>query len=250
MKLRTLFLVLLLPLCLVAQTKIEKSFPLESSQALILDFDYPELIKVNTWDKQEVSIRGMVSINRGENDGAFELVSEIRDHALSIKSLIRDRDRLPKRLLIMHGGTEYYFKTDNYQDAEVQKFFTEKGREYRYMNNGVIIEIELEIFIPKNVKTLINAKYGIVELLSCDAPIHVEATYGGVDVTIPKDKGPSELKAKTKFGEIYTNLTQKPQQANYPDDYKNWTSIHYALGNGNPLHVESKYGKVYLRTAK
>lgn len=246
MKTRILVLVFALPLCVYAQTKIEKSFPIQASQKLVLDFDYPELIKISTWDKQEVSIRGTVSINRGENDEAFELTANNESGALVITSSIRDKEKLPKRLLIKHNDEEYFFKTDNYRDAEVQKFFDEKGKSYRYMNNGVIIEIELEIFIPKNKATNIDAKYGMVELLACEAPLNVIATYGGVDVTVPT-QGVKALSARTKFGEIFSNLVQKPADGNFPDNYDNWTSIRYELGTGYELEVESKYGKVYLR---
>lgn len=246
MKTRILLLVFALPLCVYAQTKIEKSFPIQASQNLVLEFDYPELIKISTWDKQEVSIKGTISINRGENDEAFELTANNESGNLVISSSIRNKDKLPKRTLIKQGAEEYYFKTDNYRDPEIQKFMEEKGKNYRYMNNGVIIEIELEIFIPKNKTTSIDAKYGMVELLACQAPLTVTATYGGVDVTVPI-QGLKTLSARTKFGEIFTNLSQKPNGSNFPDNYDNWTSVRYELGTGNELEVESKYGKVYLR---
>lgn len=246
MQTRILILVFALPLCAYAQIKIEKSFPVQASQNLVLNFDYPELIKVSTWDKQEVGIRGIVSINRGENDEAFELNTSSEGGALVITSFIRNKDKLPKRLLIKHGEEEYYFKTDNYRDAEIQKFLDEKGKNYRYMNNGVIIEIELEIFIPKNKSTTIESKYGMVELLACQAPIIVNAIYGGVDVTVPA-QGLKTINARTKFGEIYTNLSQKPSAGNFPENFDNWTSVRYELGAGSSIDVESKYGKVYLR---
>jgi hypothetical protein len=246
MQTRILLLVFALPLCVYAQTKIEKSFPIQASQNLVLEFDYPELIKISTWDKQEVSIKGTVSINRGENDEAFELTTSNEGGALVITSSIRNKDKLPKHMLIKQGTEEYYFKTDNYRDPEVQKFMEEKGKNYRYMSNGVIIEIELEIFIPKNKTTSVDAKYGMVELLACQAPLTVNATYGGVDVTVPT-QGLKMLSARTKFGEIFTNLTQKPNGSNFPDNYDNWTSVRYELGTGNALEVESKYGRVYLR---
>ena len=70
----TKFLLLFLTCSLVsvAQTKIEKSIPIRSGQKLVLNFDYPELT-LQTWDKNEVLIKGVVSINRGENDSAFDL---------------------------------------------------------------------------------------------------------------------------------------------------------------------------------
>jgi hypothetical protein len=246
MKTRILLLVFALPLCAYAQTKIDKSFPIQADQNLVLDFDYPQLIKVSTWDKQEVSIKGVASINRGENDDAFQLNTTTRNGALVITSSIKDMNKLPKRMLIKHGEEEYYFKTDNHNDPMVQQLMAEKGKNYRYINNSVIVEIHLEIFIPKNKITTIDAKYGMVELLACQAPLTVNAPFGGVDVTVPT-QGLKSLSARTKFGEIFSNLSQKPIGSDFPDNFDNWTVVRYELGTGNAWAIESQFGKVYLR---
>jgi hypothetical protein len=239
----------LLPLCAEAQTKIDTLFSIQAAQQLELEFDYPELIKVSTWNKQEVGVLGSVSINRGENDNAFRLNAETTGNTFTLRSSIRDKDHLPKRMLIKRGGEEFYFKTDNPKGTEVRNFMGENKQGYEYMNTGVIMEIELHIFIPAQMKATINATYGIVEVVACDASLSITAPYGGVDVSVPA-QGFAQLKAKTKYGEIYTNLLQKPAESNVGDDYKNWTDITYAWGKGNSVVVESKYGNVYLRTSK
>ncbi|MBK8279625.1 MAG: hypothetical protein IPK94_05665 [Saprospiraceae bacterium] len=50
----------------LAQTQINKSIPVASGQKVNLHFDYPQLIKVSSWDKNEVLITGTVSINGGK----------------------------------------------------------------------------------------------------------------------------------------------------------------------------------------
>jgi hypothetical protein len=243
------WLLLLLPTTLRAQTSIQTTFPVQPSQQLVLDFDYPELVRISTWDKPEVGIRGNVSINRGENDNAFELKSYVENNSLIIRSIIRDKDNLPKRMLVKRGAEEIYFKTDNPNAVEVRNFMNDSLGSYQYMNTGVIMEIELEVFIPRGMKTKVNATYGMVEVRTCDAPLIITAPYGGADISVPA-QGLAELKAKTVYGEIYTNLSQKPAQSSVADDYKNWTNVIYALGSGNHVAVESKYGNVYLRMAK
>ncbi|NBW39043.1 MAG: hypothetical protein EBR30_29310, partial [Cytophagia bacterium] len=128
----------------------------------------------------------------------------------------------------------------------VQQLMAEKGKNYRYINNSVIVEIHLEIFIPKNKITTIDAKYGMVELLACQAPLTVNAPFGGVDVTVPT-QGLKSLSARTKFGEIFSNLSQKPIGSDFPDNFDNWTVVRYELGTGNAWAIESQFGKVYLR---
>lgn len=243
--------ILLVFLCpaLLAQRNIEKKVTVPTGQTLSLEFDYPELIKVYTSTTNELIIKGKVSINRGENDEAFELKQEQSGNVIRIISALRDKDKLPKRLMLKKGDQEYYFKTDNYNSPEVQKFLEENGNEYTYMNNGIIMDIELEVYLPKGVSTTIDAKYGMVEVLSCDAPLTVLARYGGVDVTVPA-KGISQLNARTRHGEIYSNLLEKPVTNEFGKGHDNWTAVSYTLGSGHKVDLESKYGKVYLRKSQ
>ncbi len=230
-----------------AQTKIEKAVPVQAGQKLALDFDYPELIKIQTWDKKEVLIKGTVSINKGENDEAFELVTQTNGNTVNVSSTIKDMDNLPKRIVIKKGDTEYVFKGKDYKDPEVKKFLEEHGGNYTYMSSGVIKEIQLEIFVPAGMETSVLAKYGLVEVLGFNAPLSVDAKYGGVDATI-NARATGELIARTHYGEILTNLdlafdSEKDRDSNY----NKWTQVSVKPGTGPRYTFESKYGKVYLR---
>jgi hypothetical protein len=232
---------------LVAQTKIEKSVPVQSGQKLVMNFDYPELITIQTWERKEVMVKGEVSINKGENDDAFELVTQTAGNTLTISSIIKDKDNLPKRIAIKKGETEYVFKANSYKDPEVQKFLNEHGREYTYMSSGVLQEIKLEIFVPVGMETQIEAKYGMVEVKSFNAPLVVNAKYGGVDATI-NSRSTGELIARTHYGEILTNLDLTFDSDKGTDSgYNKWTQVSVKPGTGPRYTLESKYGKVYLR---
>lgn len=239
----------------LAQTPIEKTFPLQGAKELVVDFDHPN-VTIQTWDKNEVMIKGTVSINNGENDAAFELQSSVDGGVLTIKSNIKDKDNLPRHIVIKKGEQEYVFKTNSFDDPEVQKFFEENGRDYSYMSNSLLMTIKLELFVPKNLKTAIDMKYGLVEFKAFDAPLKVVAKYSKVDATIPSTIG--NLTARTKHGEILSNLDIKFDQQ--PFDVRkgvhgsNWTEITAHPGKGLPTgqagqdyFIESTYGTVYLR---
>lgn len=228
-----------------SQRQVEKTVPVLTGQKLTLNFEYPQLIKVQTWDKKEVLVKGTVSINRGEHDDAFELQVNQTSQVVTIASVIRDRDKIPQRMLIKRGDREYYFKTDSYNDPEVQKFLQEHG-ETGYMSNGIIQEIELEVFVPENVETVINAKFGLVEVTKFRGPLTVNATHGGVDVSIAAPVT-GELVARTEFGEILTNLDIKFNSTMPEGRRNNWTIISAKPGTGPKYDLESKFGKVYLR---
>ncbi|MBX2947012.1 MAG: hypothetical protein KF725_14350 [Cyclobacteriaceae bacterium] len=232
---------------LFAQTKIEQSIPVQASQKLELAFDYPELIKIQTWDRKEVMIKGEVSINKGENDDAFELITSIKNNVVLVTSELKDKDNLPKRIVIKRGEMEYVFKAKDYKDPEVKKFLEENGGNYTYMSSGIIREIKLEIFVPAGMETTVEAKYGIVEILGFNAPLKVTATYGGVDATI-NSRSTGELIARTHYGEILTNLDLPFDSSKDTDSgYNKWTQVSAKAGNGPRYTLESKYGKVYLR---
>lgn len=247
MKTKFLLGLIALSVPLFAQTKIEKTVPVQSGQKLALNFDYPELIKIQTWDRKEVLIKGTVSINKGENDAAFELVTQTNGNTVTVSSVIKDMEDLPKRIVIKKGDTEYVFRAKDYKDPEVKKFMDEHGGNYTYMSSGIIKEIQLEIFVPVGMETSVQAKYGLVEVLGFNAPLTVDAKYGGVDATI-NARATGELIARTHFGEILTNLdlafdSEKDKDSNY----NKWTQISVKPGTGPRYMLESKYGKVYLR---
>jgi hypothetical protein len=236
-------------LAVIAQTKIEKTFPVQGIKMIQLTFDFPELVQVHTWDKNEVLVKGSVSINRGEHDSAFQLLSNTSGSTLEISSELKDKENIPRRTIIKRGDQEYFFKAKDASDPEVQKFLEENGREYTYMTNGIIQQITLEIFVPKGMECHIDAKFGLVEITDFHAPLVVNAPHGGIDATI-SGSSTGQLVARTKFGEILTNLDTKFTSEDPGNDHDHWTVINTNFGNGPRYAFESKFGKVYLRKPK
>src|SRR5687767_13991149 len=93
-----------------AQTPINKTIPVKTGQKISMRFDYPELIKVSTWDKNEVSVQGSVSINNGENDDAFELITSESGGTITIKNEIRNMKDIPHRITIRDGSEKIVFR--------------------------------------------------------------------------------------------------------------------------------------------
>ena len=239
--------VLSLSVTTYAQTPIEKTFPVQGAKELLADFDHPN-VTIQTWDKNEVLIKGTVSINNGENDAAFDLQATNTGGVLTINSVIKDKDNLPRHIVIKKGDQEYHFKANDFDDPEVQKFLEENGREYSYMSNSLLIKVNLQMFVPKNMKTTIDMKYGLVEFKTFDAPLKVVAKYSKVDATIPPTIG--ALTARTKHGEILSNLDIKFDQLPFESRKGknwNWTEITAHPGKGQDYFIESTYGTVYLR---
>jgi hypothetical protein len=239
MRILSLFILSLVTGTLAAQTPVTKSFATTYGQKILFRFDYPELIKVSTWEKNEISITGKVNINGGENDDAFELTSSSSATAMTVEGRVKNIKQLPHRFTVNNGEEKITFKT--LEDFE--KYKQEHGRTYKYTSNGVDIDITLEIKVPRNMETRIEATYGLVEVKDFTGPLTVDATYGGIDVTV-QTKTTGELIAETGYGEIFSNLELKFTGSEFEDFH---TQISAKPGNGPRYSFESKYGNVYLR---
>jgi len=244
MKSRILLLiaVLYLPMEDYAQTVINKTVPVQVGQKVTMHFDYPELIRVSTWDKNEISITGTVSINSGENDNAFTLDVSSSGNTVSVKNEIKNMKSLPQRITVFHEGQKTVFRNKEAFNA----YKSQAGASFQQVNYGVDMEIILEIKVPRNADTRVESVYGTVEIKDFTGPLAVVSTYGGVDAALT-EKSTGEVSAETNYGEIYTNFDTKFGGQITNEAFHTFVSA--KPGNGPKYTFESKYGNVYLRKA-
>jgi hypothetical protein len=226
----------LLSAAVFAQTTISKLYPAQAGQQIKLKFDFPE-VKVSTWEKNQVSVIAHVSINDGENDSAFVLDEQLTNDVIVISDHIKDFDKLPRRYTIVRNGKKTIYKSR----AEYQAASKEGGMEKSY--EGVDMEIVVEIKVPEHSITDIKATYGIVDLTAFNAPVTVDATYGGIDASITPERL-GNLQVTTSYGEILTNLDLHLTEHTDRDFFH---SITAEPGKGPSYQLTSDYGKIYLR---
>ena len=235
---KNLFVCICCALCLGAnaQSTVTKSYPAQAGQEVRLKFDYP-VVKISTWDKNEVSVIAHVDINDHENDSAFEITEEAVGGAIVIKNRINGMESIPRRYTIVRNGMKTVYRSK----AEFESARNGGGIEKTY--EGLDMEITVEVKIPANCTTDLNAVYGIVELTDFHAPIKVHAEYGGIDATISTPTT-GKLEATTQYGQIYSNLDLKITNHEERDFYN---SITAEPGKGPSYTFSSPYGKIYLR---
>ena len=226
-----------------AQTAINKTVPVTKGQTIRLKFDYPSPVKISTWDKNEISITGTVSINGGEHDDAFQLDVRNSSGTIYIKNEIKNMDAIPHRITVHDGDTKIVFRNK----SEWKKYQDEHGKSNN-VNMGIDMEIELEIKVPRNVDTDVECVYGMVEVREFIGPLTVQATYGGVDASLT-EKNIGELIAETNYGNIYSNLDLDVNKDGAREE-----DFHILVranpGTGPRYKFESPYGNVYLRKSK
>ncbi len=234
---------IVIPVAVFGQTTLNKTIPVSPGQRINMRFDYPDLVKVSTWDKNEISVQGTISINGGENDDAFLFENSVSGNTIDIRSGIKDLKHLPQRITIVRDGQKIIFR----DKAEWKKYQQEHGQGYNTMSWGADIEIELDIKVPKNMETRVESVYGMVEIKEFNGPLVVESTYGGVDAAVT-ERATGEITAETNYGEIYTNLDVKfGGSASQNKDFHTYVTA--KPGNGPKYSFESKYGNVYIRKA-
>jgi hypothetical protein len=242
-KIAILIAALVTPIKDFAQTKLSETIPVQSGQKISMHFDYPELVRVSTWDRNEISVQGTVSINNGENDDAFVFEKSVNGNIVDLRSFIKGIKSLPQRITIVRDGQKIMFK----DKAELKKYQQEHGTGYNTMSWGPDIDIHLEIKVPKNIETRIESVYGMVEIVDFSGPLTVEATYGGVDAALT-ERAAGEIIAETNYGEIYSNLDVKFSGEEFNNrDFHTYVSAR--PGSGPRYSFESKYGNVYIRKA-
>lgn len=222
-----------------AQTVVSRSYAVKSGDKVELNFDYPQVVKVSTWDKNEVSVIARVSINDGENDTAFVLEDKTADGVITISNKIRNLKNLPHRYTVVHDGKKTTFRSKE----EFREFNRNVTGAHYMSSDGVDMEITVEVKVPANTRTNIKATYGIVELVNFNAPATVNATYGGIDATVVQ-ANTGKLQATTSYGQIYTNLDLKLTDKTEKDFFTSFTA---EPGKGPAYILKSTYGKIYLR---
>jgi hypothetical protein len=225
-------------LAAIAQTPVNKSFPVAAGQKIHMTFDYPELVRVTTWEQNVVQVTGTVMINGGENDDAYSLDMHATAGTVHVK-WETDVKSLPSRITVRDKGQKITFKNKD----EYRKYVDENGKDHRSISWGSDVEIMLEIKVPKNVETYIKSVYGLIEVKNFKGPLIAESTYRGIDAAIV-EKSTGEVKAETGFGQIYSNLESKFSGEDFRDFH---TSVSVKPGNGPSYSFESKFGNVYLR---
>jgi len=233
-------LIAILPICAFSQTKVTKTYAVQNGQKIALKFDYPKLIHISSWDKNEIEINATVNINNGENDSAFTLDQTIIDGTVSVSNKI-DIDKIPDSYYIVANGIKTRFESkkdlDNYKKEKAGtlnsiSFYQQKD-----------IQVTIEIKVPANMVTAIESVYGMVELDNFNGPIKVVATYGGIDASLNENKI-GQIKLTNRFGKIYSDLQLKPTEQTEQNFF---TSITARPGTGPAYDISSSYGNIYLR---
>ena len=235
----TLLFFVLSSLIVYSQNKITKSYPVKAGQEISLHFDYPKMIKVSSWDKNEISIIATVSTEDGKHVDAFSLRDSLVNNTISIRNEI-DWEKIPNQYFVVMNGTKTSFATkQDFENCKKENSSLVNASFYTQRNFTVYLEVK----VPSSNFSTIKSIYGMIELIDFKAPSAIEATYGSIDASMNESQI-GKIKLTNRFGKIYSNLQLI---ATEKKDSSYFTSITAEPGKGPSYDLSSSYGNIYLR---
>ncbi|MFY8128124.1 MAG: hypothetical protein ACOVMM_07080 [Chitinophagaceae bacterium] len=224
----------------ISQTKLHNQFSVANINKVKFVFDYPQLIKIKTWAKNEVAVSALVNINNGKFNDSFRISQTQKDDVLVIEGKI-------KNLVDLWGNVTINSKNSNGNQSN-------KNQYKKYFNNGnlhngepcntdVNIDIEVTVFVPEKMSTDITSTYGLIEVQHFAAPLKATSPYKGIDIIIDSENI-GKLSATTSYGEILTDVKFDIEEKVNRDFY---TYFKANVGTGFDYSLASTYGKLYLR---
>ena len=225
-----------------SQTTISRTFEINKIKKLKLDFDYPKLVKLQTWDKNEVLVEAKININEGENNNEFVIKDILVEDVLKIEGYIKDISTLNRRLSLANKNKVVDLRDKNALNA-LAKNNSCNDNVYTY---NLDVDIEIVIYVPRSLATDVTSTYGLIEIKDFAAPIKANSPYRGIDITI-SEKNVGDLAVKTNYGEIFTNLNFNVIEKESRNFYNYFKAN---IGSGYNCAITSTYGKLYIRKSE
>jgi len=102
----------------------------------------------------------------------------------------------------------------------------------------------IKIFHNSNVT--VSSKFGIIELDNLSGNVEANSIHGGIDLSVNSSLK-SKLIAKTKWGNIYSNLDLNIDKESSSN--RDWNHIVASIHGGNTksIKLESRHANIYLR---
>ena len=209
-----------------AQRITEKNIVWQSGQAVVLELKYARDIQINTWERDEVSVRASVSINNNTQNEAWSMTSNTSANQIRV-------------------ATDLEPPQEDYPgDCPGGSYHLDKGR---YCSL-----IVYEIYLPEGASLRVETLGGDITLRGIQTPVFAKSLSGWVDADWSAQQGATAT-MKSVTGEVYTNLDLELDEAAEAERRRRspvgWEIEGTVAGGGVEVHLESVSNDVYFRRA-
>jgi hypothetical protein len=261
-----IFIALAMPCLITAQNNFSKSYPLQSSKTIKLEFEYGD-ISIEKHSGSELLIEGNVYVNGESGVDNFKFDSNQTSSTLRIKVEADFEDVEPRLTIVKNDGTRIYKSGNNFN---LRGYSDEEGVEK--VINGVDVDAKFTIKVPSDVKLEVHNTYGDVSISEYWDKMNIHSTYGSVDLvlnnppaqpnfrasstysdvdlTLPETANAS-LRMTTGFGQIFTDMNLETEIRPQSEGCENGEDIKATLNKAvGSINLDARYSNVYLRKKK
>ena len=213
------------PNTLFSQKVVEKSSPIKENEELMLDFQFADKITVTTWDKNEVYVKAIISINDNKDNDKFKLDLHQRSTGIEFESEIENMKSLQtrKRIVDEDGSTITY--------------------------NSVDMDLYFEVKVPKNVDLEIETISGDIDIKEVLGRMDINTISGFIDISLPV-KHNADLELSTISGAMYSDFEFNNKKNNGYHHYGKHDLSKRLNNGGTRIFLETISGDIYLRKIK
>jgi hypothetical protein len=208
MKIHAILVVLWLCLCPIkAQQIIEKHIDFSGKNALSLNIQIADSIKIQTWNKNEVYVKASVNINENKDNDAY----------------VTSFDNIGNSVVVNAKFKENYFKGKN-----------------NCCNQSIIY---WEVFMPEKTRFSVETINADVTITGLTKEMKVKSISGYIDLSVPAGKQ-ADLDFSTISGRMYSNLNLTPEKRHSGIPLKISEKLN---NGGDPINLETISGDIFFR---
>ena len=190
-----------------AQQIIEKHMSFSGKESVALKIQIADSINIQTWNKNEVFVRGSVNVNDNKDNEAYFTSFSEDGRSITVDGKFRDN----------------YFK----------------GKK----NCCVESEIYWQVFIPDKAGFTVETINGNITIKGNTTDMNVKSISGYIDLAVPSDKS-ADVELSTISGSMYSNLDLDPEKGHSGIPMKISQRLNRG---GEKIRLETISGDIYFR---
>jgi DUF4097 and DUF4098 domain-containing protein YvlB len=206
-----------------AQKTFTQNVNAKKAEKVTLDFQFADDITIETWNKDEVFVEAVVSIDDNKHNDKFKFeLREIGDEII-IEAEIEDLDKLGEETKVRHKD----------------------GDTYTYNSRTVDLDINYTVKVPQKMAVALKTINGNIKVEQFNNALALKTISGDIEMKMDAKKG-CDLIMKTISGDMYTDFDIKT--AGKSNFFQFASSINTEInGGGFPIDLNTISGNIYLR---
>ena len=196
-----------------AQKIVEKRFPFSSKEAVSLNLQIADSIRIVTWNKNEVYVKGSININNNKFNDDYKVSFDESGRTIEVKA----------------------------------KFETDRKSNWNSDSNccNYNTDIYWDVYIPENATFSVETINGNIVIEGKTEEIKAYTISGFIDLAVPAERK-ADFKLSTVTGTVYSNILAD----NPSNKHSSHSDINNKYnGGGKPVNLRTVSGDIYLRKA-